>query len=70
MIVRLVHKPTGKIYTLEAHQVSAHTDAGDTVAVTYEQAGFIVHSDRSQQDFDKVITLLALDKIETPKHGT
>jgi len=64
MIVRLVHKPTGKIYMIEAHQVSVHTDAGDTVAVSYEQAGYLIHSDRNHPDFDKVITLLALDKIE------
>jgi len=69
MLIRVVHKPSGKIYTMEAHQVSVHTDAGDTVAISYEQAGYLIHSDRGHPDFDKVVTLLALERIEVPKSG-
>ncbi len=54
MLIRFVHS-NGTQYTYKVSQVVVCSDNGQPVACTYQQAGVIVHSDATQDDFGKVI---------------
>lgn len=68
MLVKLIHT-SGKVYLIEANQVSVHLQSGEPVACSYEQAGFMIHSDRSHDDFDRVVTLLGLETLTPQTHA-
>ena len=59
MLVKLVHA-NGKEYVLPAHQVVVMSDDGRPLAVTYEEAGLIVHNDASKPDFGRACAKLRL----------
>lgn len=64
MLVKLVHA-NGKEYTFPVAQVVVMTDDGRPLAVTYEEAGLIVHNDASKPDFGRACARLHIKAPET-----
>lgn len=64
MIISFIHKDTGKVYTVPVNQVVMFNDGGDPVAVSYEQAGFLISTNKSMTDFDRVLALLGIQKLD------
>lgn len=63
MYVVINHK-NGKQYRIPVHQVVVHSDDGHPIAVTYEHAGMIIHTDRSKKDFDRTTHMLKVKKLK------
>ena len=59
MFVKLVHA-NGKEYVLPASQVVVLSSDGRPLAVTYEEAGLVVHNDASKPDFNQACAKLHL----------
>ncbi len=67
MLVRLVHRETGKVYTIDASQCTLHTPNGSIFAVAYERQGLQVYTDATRSDFDRTCNLLQLKDIKDVK---
>lgn len=63
LYVDVIHT-SGQRFRIPVTQVSVHAGTGDPVSVTYEQNGFILHSDRAQGDFATVCSSLKVKKIK------
>lgn len=68
MLVRLIHG-NGKEYVFPASQVVVLSDDGRPLAVTYEEAGLVVHNDASKPDFGRACTKLRLQPPEVEVLG-
>jgi hypothetical protein len=72
MLIRFVHKTTGKVLTLPCTQVVVCDDLGVPLAVTYQDGGIVVHSDATHDDFGQVVQDLHLgltaQKVEIADH--
>ncbi len=54
MLLRFVHRETGKQYTIPASQVVVLTDSGTPAVLAYQHGSIIVSTDAGQDDFTKV----------------
>jgi hypothetical protein len=68
VLVKLIHA-NGKEYVLPAAQVVVLSDDGRPLAVTYEEAGLIVHNDASKPDFGRACSKLRLAPPEVQVLG-
>lgn len=64
MYVEIVHAETGRRFLVPALQAAVFAESGHPVAVTYEHANLLVHSDAAQKDFDSVCKQLQVKKID------
>lgn len=61
--VEIIHE-SGKKYLLPASQCTVFADTGDPVALTYEHAGLVLHSDVEHKDFAETCESLHVQRLE------
>ena len=60
----VINHENGQQYCMKVNQVVVYNDDGLPVAITYEHAGLIVHTDVTQDDFDSTCRTLCVTKLE------
>jgi len=60
--VEVVHE-NGKRYRMPVSQVTVFADTGEPVALTYEHAGILIHSDLEHRDFVSSCEQLKVKRI-------
>jgi hypothetical protein len=68
VLVRLIHA-NGKEYVFPVSQVVVLSTDGRPLAVTYEEAGLVVHNDASKPDFSRACARLRLQPPEVEVLG-
>ncbi len=58
------HPETGKPLLITTKQVVIYNDDGRPVALTYEHAGLIIHTDASQDDFGRTCEDLRIRPLD------
>lgn len=58
-----LHPDTGRPLLIRTQQAVVYNDDGRPVAVTYEHAGLIVHTDASQDDFIPTCRQLRIESL-------
>lgn len=60
--VEVVHQ-NGKRYQMPVSQVVVFADSGDPIALTYDHAGLLIHSNVEQKDFASTCDQLKIKRL-------